>query len=111
MAKKFTLAALAVLALATGAVTLSMPTPSDAAKTLRCVDNSVSAFGMGQGTFGLGTRRARTQAISHWQHRAGASYGRRYADWSKAVGAQVDCKRTLLHVRCMAIATPCRARG
>jgi hypothetical protein len=93
-------------------VAILLPTGSnssaEAAQFLRCVANPVTVAAIGSGTWGT-SDRVKNEAIASWQAAASQAVGPNYANFSRSVGADVDCHRQMFKVTCVATATPCRS--
>ena len=85
----------------------SQPQPAEAAQFVRCTAAAVTVTTFGEGTWGT-SDRVKREAIASWQATTAQSVGPYYADWNHSLGANVDCKRQLFKVTCVATATPCR---
>ena len=81
---------------------------ADTAKFVRCTVNAVSVSAVGHGVLGV-DKRVSMVAIATWQQTTQANIGVYYSDWSRSLGARVDCHRSLFEVTCVATATPCRS--
>ena len=105
------LAALAALAAGTLVATYFPNGPiskAEAAVFVRCSANLVTAVATNSGAWGT-QERTKRQSMQSWSALAAQSAGPYYADWNRALGANVDCKRQLFKVTCIATATPCRS--
>lgn len=105
------LAALATIAAGTLVATFlpnGSESSAEAAQFLRCVANPISVVATGNGTWGTNDR-VKSAAIASWQAAAAQSVGPNYSDYAHSMGANVDCRRALFKVTCVATATPCRS--
>lgn len=84
------------------------PASADTAKFVRCTLNPVSVTAIGHGILGV-DKRVTKVAIANWQASTQQSIGVYYSDWSRSLGAHVECHRSVFEVTCVATATPCRS--
>jgi len=78
------------------------------AKFVRCLANPLTITSVGHGLWGT-DERTTVAAINDWQSTASQRVGNYYANWSNALGGNVNCHRDLFKVVCVASATPCRS--
>ena len=95
----------AALACVSFAALLAASAPSEAASCLA----RVAGEGTGMGVGGVGTTKAKEDALANWSRNVRATYGTRFANQASARGVRYDCRSGfVLEVKCAVSAVPCR---
>jgi hypothetical protein len=77
-----------------------------AAVTKDCKADSLSSYGAKK----KDEKAAMDEAISGWEIDARKKYGKDWADWDNASGADIDCHDVSGGLQCIADGTPCMAK-
>jgi len=85
-----------------------LPASAEPAKFVRCLTTPIVVSAEDHGLWGT-TDRTHDAAISRWQSAASQQIGANYSSWANAIGGDVNCRRNLFKVVCIATATPCRS--
>lgn len=81
---------------------------AEPAKFVRCLSTPVTVSAEDHGLWGT-TDRTHDAAITRWQFAINEQVGTNYSNWANAIGGDVNCRRTLFKVVCVATANPCRS--
>jgi hypothetical protein len=81
---------------------------AEPAKFVRCLTTPLTVSSEDHGLWGT-TDRTHNAVIGRWQSAVTTQIGTNYANWSNALGGDVNCHRNMFKVVCVATATPCRS--
>jgi len=103
-----TAAAGALAAIVGPTIPAALAASTGQAKFVRCLSTPLTVSSTNHGAWGT-TDRTHNDAINEWQSAVSQQIGTNYANWANALGGDVNCRRTLFKVVCVASATPCRS--